>query len=268
MSVRMRWFRATAGVALLAGGAFVIGGCAGDDDDEASPSPLTTATAPAATTAATVAASPTAAATAPRTPTRTPAETLARTVSHVLVTAGPGDTFESIAAALGSKATAAELRQANGLAAGDLAAGTKVAVPVRDDAGVVPVDALATALRKGGGTPPALYVPGSATLDGFQGRVALHALEIANGDATGEAYGYRLEFWSTASAATKGGVLDLQAQVDGPLFTVAAGPFAAKLTSARAGDRFAWTRNGVEFAVRMEGTGATPEQVAASLEAK
>ncbi len=29
----------------------------------------------------------------------------------------------------------------------------------------------------------ALYVPGSATLDGFQGRVALHALEIANGDS-------------------------------------------------------------------------------------
>ncbi len=211
--MRVRWFRAMAGLAFLGAGAFVLGGCAGDDDDDPSPSPLTTATAPAATTAATVAASPTAAATTPRTPTRTPAETLARTVSHVLVTAGPGDTFESIAAALGSKATAAELRQANGLAAGDLAVGTKVAVPVRDDAGVVPVDALAAALRKGGG-------------------------------------------------------LDLQAQVDGPLFTVAAGPFAAKLTSARAGDRFAWTRNGVEFAVSMEGTGATPEQVAASLEAK
>ncbi|MBK6664390.1 MAG: LysM peptidoglycan-binding domain-containing protein [Thermoflexaceae bacterium] len=191
--------------------------------------------------------------------------------AHGVARAGHGgarDTFESIAAALGSKATAAELRRANGLAAGDLAVGTKVAVPVRDDAGVVPVDALATALRKGGGIRPPLFVPGGATLDGFQGRVALHALEIANGDSAGEAYGYRLEFWSTASAAAKGGVLDLQAQVDGPLFTVAAGPFAAKLTSARAGDRFAWTRNGVEFAVRMEGAGATPEQVAASLEAK
>ena len=262
----MRCFRATAALTLLALGTLAFAACAGDDDDGLAPLPTARATVTTAAATA-VPATPSPAATTPRTPTRTPAETLARTASHVLVTAGPGDTWESIAAALGSKATPADLQQANGIAAGPLAPGTKVAVPINPENGLVPASALAAALAKGGGPRPTLYLPGDATIDGFRGRIALHALEIANGDTANEGYGYRMEFFATATASTKGGVLDPAAAIDTPLFTLAAGPFAATLTSGP-GDYMGWTRNGIDFALRMDGEGPKPEQVWATLAAR
>ncbi|MCC6388923.1 MAG: LysM peptidoglycan-binding domain-containing protein [Dehalococcoidia bacterium] len=264
----MRSVRANAALTLLALGAVALAACAGDDDDDLAPLPTTPATVTTAAAATAGPATPSPAATAPRTPTRTPAETLARTASHVLVAAGPGDTWESIAAALGSKAKPAELQQANGIAAGALAPGTKVAVPIDPENGIVPATALAAALAKGGGSRPTLYLPGEATIDGFRGRIALHALELANGDTANEGYGYRLEFFATASASTKGGVLDPAAAIDTPLFTIAAGPFAAKLTSVRPGDRYTWTRDGIDFALRMDGEGPGPEQLLATLDAR
>ncbi|MFN8507915.1 MAG: LysM peptidoglycan-binding domain-containing protein [Dehalococcoidia bacterium] len=242
--------------------------CAGDDDDDLAPLPTMPATVTAAATTTAGPATPLPAATAPRTPTRTPAESLARTASHVIVTAGPGDTWESIASALGSKATPAELQQANGIAAGALAPGTKVAIPIDPENGLVPANALAAALAKGGGTRPTLYVPGEATIDGFRGRIALHALELANGDTANEGYGYRLEFFATATASTKGGVIDPAAAIDTPLFTIAAGPFAAKLTSTRPGDRYTWTRNGIDYALRTDADGPTPELLLGTLDAR
>lgn len=226
--------------------------CAGDDDDSAPP-PVPTATpivigtpsVPGTGTAASPAAAGTTAA--------------GRSPESFQYIVAAGDTFDSIAKALDGAPgpdglTGADLRSLNPAVGATPAVGAALVVPLRlpPSGGLIPAAAIAGAL-KNASPRPAVFQPSAELIDGLQGRIALRVVELRDGAPADEAPGYRIELWSTDRAAIKGGSANPDAHLEGKLAVIAAGSFAATLTSDHAGDLYTWNEGGVPYAFKTFG---------------
>ena len=84
---------------------------------------------------------------------------------------------------------------------------------------------------------------------GYLGRIALHSVELADGNAAAEGYGYRMEYYRTDRPAIRAGVIDEGAHFDTPLFTVAGGSIADALEAGDGEELYRFERDDVSYAV-------------------
>lgn len=157
------------------------------------------------------------------------AERRAQSARFFLYDASAGDSLPAVADAFDADPAgrdeefALRLAELNGIAPdASLSEGQVLLVPtlVPGDLAYYPAESIAAAL----GDALPLLLPGLETLAAYNGKLALHRLQL-RGPLNGQTPGYRLEFWHTSEPIT-GARGDETPEVTGPAFVVAAGSLA------------------------------------------
>ena len=238
-----------------------LAACGGDDSGDS-----------AAPTATAVAGSP-----APD-PRSTPslAQVIAGNPQYFVYIVSPGDTLASVADAFDGQRGAPPaaftdaLKAINQLASDSLSEGQQLAIPLRlpGDLALIPDASIETAIGVGAaGGKLVLLQPSLAMRDGFQNRVVLRFVQMADGNPSSEGYGYVMDYWLADRPPFKGGGVDPEARVVEPLFSVAGGSLAALLRNVPKGPVHTFSRDGISYAVwAAPAAGKTPEAIAAMLQ--
>jgi len=239
-----------------------LAACGGDDSGDAS-----------TTTRTSAAGSPT------PDPRSTPslAQTIAGNPQYFVYIASPGDTLAFVADAFdgdrGAPPTAFidALKAINQLTSETLAGGQQLAVPLRlpGDLSLIPDGSIEAAIGAGSaGGKLALLQPSLAMRDGFQNRVVLRFVQLADGSPAAEGYGYVMDYWLADRPPFKGGGVDPEARAVEPLFSVAGGSLSAMVGSGpHLGPVHRFTRDGVPYAVwAAPAAGKTPAEIAVLLQ--
>ncbi len=248
------------GIALALAATAALASCGGDDSGGSSTPPGSAVT-----------GSPT------PDPRSTPAlaQVIAGNPQYFVYIAAPGDTLASVADMFDGQrgapptAFADALKAINQLTSDALGQDQQLAVPLRlpGDLSLIPDSSIEPAIGVGGaGGKLVLLQPSLAMRDGFQNRVVLRFVQLADGNPPSEGYGYIMDYWLADRPPFKGGGVDPEARVVEALFSVGGGSLAGRVQAPK-GPVYNFTRDGVPYAVwAAPAAGRTPAEVAALLQ--
>ena len=252
-----RLVQAVLALALIA----TVASCGGDDSG---PSSTTTRT--------TAAGSPTP---NPRS-TPTLAQTIASNPQYFVYIVSAGDTLAAVADAFDAQRGAPPatftdgLKAINQLTSDALAEGQQLAVPLRlpGDLSLIPDSSIEAAIGVGGAAGKlVLLQPSLAMRDGFQNRIVLRFVQLADGAPSPEGYGYLMDYWLADRPPFKGGGVDPEARAVEPLFSIAGGSLSGRLQAGPTGPVHTFSLDGVSYTVwAASAAGKTPAEIAALLQ--